>query len=334
MRCERHAVTAVMHFAGPGRGLGVGRASRSPIPHAYYVEQRRRHARPPRRPARRVGAPPGLLLVARPCTGCRRRPPIRRRTTRPGRFNAVRRDQARRRAGRCPTTSARTASPRFDCATSTRRGRIRTALSARTTGPSTTPFPGRLTAARGGPRFEVFGSRLRDARRHVPARLRPRVGPRRRARPVARRARVRSSPRAPTTSATGRPHSVLDVLASVERVTGRSAGARDLGPRRPGDPPVLHASSERIPERAGLAPALRGISTRSWRRRGAGTAHTPAATPKTAPGVLRGRAVAHPLERLVRYGRPYRGQLGARRGWRWRCTGRRTAASSTCSGRC
>jgi UDP-glucose-4-epimerase GalE len=40
---------------------------------------------------------------------------------------------------------------------------------------------------------------------------------------------------------TGRPHSVLDVINSVERVSGRKV-AWTLGPRRPGDPAVLYAA--------------------------------------------------------------------------------------------
>jgi UDP-glucose-4-epimerase GalE len=46
---------------------------------------------------------------------------------------------------------------------------------------------------------------------------------------------------------TGRPHSVREVIASVERVTGRSV-PWTLGPRRPGDPAILYAA----PGKAGL----------------------------------------------------------------------------------
>jgi UDP-glucose 4-epimerase len=41
---------------------------------------------------------------------------------------------------------------------------------------------------------------------------------------------------------TGRPHSVQDVIGSVERVTGRQV-PWTLAPRRPGDPAVLYASA-------------------------------------------------------------------------------------------
>ena len=44
---------------------------------------------------------------------------------------------------------------------------------------------------------------------------------------------------------TERPSSVRDVLASVERVTGRTVACRSAA-RRPGDPAVLFASAERI----------------------------------------------------------------------------------------
>jgi UDP-glucose-4-epimerase GalE len=41
---------------------------------------------------------------------------------------------------------------------------------------------------------------------------------------------------------TGRGHSVLEVIQAAERVTGRAV-RRKMGPRRPGDPPVLVADS-------------------------------------------------------------------------------------------
>jgi UDP-glucose 4-epimerase len=39
---------------------------------------------------------------------------------------------------------------------------------------------------------------------------------------------------------TGRGHSVKEVIAEVERTTGREV-AREIAPRRPGDPPALVA---------------------------------------------------------------------------------------------
>jgi UDP-glucose-4-epimerase GalE len=43
---------------------------------------------------------------------------------------------------------------------------------------------------------------------------------------------------------TGRPHSVRDVIGTVERVTGKKV-PWTLGPRRPGDPAVLYAASQK-----------------------------------------------------------------------------------------
>jgi len=43
---------------------------------------------------------------------------------------------------------------------------------------------------------------------------------------------------------TGRPHSVREVIETVERVTGRPV-PRTLGPRRPGDPAVLYAGPDK-----------------------------------------------------------------------------------------
>jgi UDP-glucose-4-epimerase GalE len=59
---------------------------------------------------------------------------------------------------------------------------------------------------------------------------------------------------------TERPSSVLEVLASVERVTGRTI-ARDLAPRRPGDPAVLYASAARIRAALGWTPARPDLDT-------------------------------------------------------------------------
>jgi UDP-glucose 4-epimerase len=42
----------------------------------------------------------------------------------------------------------------------------------------------------------------------------------------------------------GRGYSVLDVIAAVERASGRSLPVRDA-PRRPGDPPAIVAGAER-----------------------------------------------------------------------------------------
>ena len=52
---------------------------------------------------------------------------------------------------------------------------------------------------------------------------------------------------------TGRGHSVREVVDSVKRVTGRDVPA-EVGPRRPGDPPVLVAAAERARAELGFAP--------------------------------------------------------------------------------
>ena len=53
----------------------------------------------------------------------------------------------------------------------------------------------------------------------------------------------------------GTGHSVLQVIDAVERVSGRKVPYR-ICPRRPGDPAVLVASSERAQTRTRLAAAL------------------------------------------------------------------------------
>ena len=51
----------------------------------------------------------------------------------------------------------------------------------------------------------------------------------------------------------GAGHSVLEVIASVERVSGRKVPVR-LAPRRAGDPPVLVAGAERLRQETGWNP--------------------------------------------------------------------------------
>jgi UDP-glucose 4-epimerase len=63
------------------------------------------------------------------------------------------------------------------------------------------------------------------------------------------------------------PSSVREVIAAVERVTGRSVRKRSA-PRRPGDPAVLYASAQRIREELGwmpTRPALETIVSDAWR---------------------------------------------------------------------
>jgi UDP-glucose-4-epimerase GalE len=104
-------------------------------------------------------------------------------------------------------------------------------------------LPRAIEATRGGPPLEVFGDDyptpdgtcLRDyvhvsdlADAHVRA--------------LAHLARGGAS--TAYNLGTERPSSVLEVLAAVERVTGRSVPRR-IGPRRPGDPAVLFASARK-----------------------------------------------------------------------------------------
>src|SRR5262249_55908918 len=56
----------------------------------------------------------------------------------------------------------------------------------------------------------------------------------------------------------GRPVSVREVVTAVERVTGRRAPA-GIAPRRPGDPAVLYASSDRITRALGWKPSHEAI---------------------------------------------------------------------------
>ena len=68
---------------------------------------------------------------------------------------------------------------------------------------------------------------------------------------------------------TGRGHSVREVLAMVEEVSGRSVPVR-MGPRRPGDPPQLVARAQRAREVLGWQPqhsSLRTIVETAWRWR-------------------------------------------------------------------
>ncbi len=68
----------------------------------------------------------------------------------------------------------------------------------------------------------------------------------------------------------GQGHSVREVITAAERVTGRPV-PHVIGPRRPGDPPVLVASSERIRRELGWRPRYPDLDTIiahawAWRR--------------------------------------------------------------------
>jgi UDP-glucose 4-epimerase len=69
----------------------------------------------------------------------------------------------------------------------------------------------------------------------------------------------------------GQPTSVRQVLDAVQRVTGRSV-PYTKGPRRPGDPAVLYASSDRIKRELGWQPRYEEVDTivrTAWRWRDA-----------------------------------------------------------------
>ncbi|MGE3401864.1 MAG: UDP-glucose 4-epimerase GalE [Vicinamibacterales bacterium] len=70
----------------------------------------------------------------------------------------------------------------------------------------------------------------------------------------------RGGPSASYNVGTERPSSVRDVIASVERVTGRKV-AYTTAPRRPGDPAVLYASATRIREDLGWVPTRPELDT-------------------------------------------------------------------------
>jgi UDP-glucose-4-epimerase GalE len=64
----------------------------------------------------------------------------------------------------------------------------------------------------------------------------------------------------------GHGYSVREVIRTVEEVTGKPVAVKE-GPRRPGDPPILIASSQKIQNELGWKPRyneLRGIVETAW----------------------------------------------------------------------
>jgi UDP-glucose-4-epimerase GalE len=77
----------------------------------------------------------------------------------------------------------------------------------------------------------------------------------------------RGAPSGAFNAGTGRPHSVTQVIETVGRVVG-SAVRWTLAPRRPGDPAVLYAASDRLQEELGWRPKhldLDAIVGDAWR---------------------------------------------------------------------
>ena len=62
------------------------------------------------------------------------------------------------------------------------------------------------------------------------------------------------------TSAPGRGHSVREVIAAVEKVTGRKVPAREVG-RRAGDPPALVADARKAADALAGDPKYAALET-------------------------------------------------------------------------
>ena len=86
---------------------------------------------------------------------------------------------------------------------------------------------------------------------------------------------------------TGNGYSVNEVIAAVERVSGRSVPAK-LAPRRPGDPSELVANSEKANQRLGWSPqhsSLENIAATAWQWHQAGHKISSAAGIKSTAGM-------------------------------------------------
>ena len=109
------------------------------------------------------------------------------------------------------------------------------------------------TALGAPPELQVMGTDYADAGRHRDPRLHPRDGPGRCTRSRAPAPASRAALRRPINLGTGTGYSVRDVVAMVERVTGRKVKTRNA-PRRAGDPPALVAAPGRARELLGWQP--------------------------------------------------------------------------------
>ena len=287
-----------------GRHYGDGADGRAP------ARRRGHRGDPPLRGAlagRRVDRGPGALLprqrrgrdrAARGGPRGRRRAlrllVDRGRLRRPGR---ARRSPRTRRSGRSTRTARRsarsrgpstgTAAPTGCAAVSLRYFNVAGATEAlgEDHDPETHLIPAILARGRGGPAADAVRRRLPDARRDLHPRLHPRrpTSPTRtcaRSRPPARRRANRRRGSLVCNLGNGDGFSNLEVIAAAEAVVGRAI-PYEVGPRRPGDPPVLVASAERAATVLGWRPhrpALEEMvgSAWAWRRR------HPVATPTTA----------------------------------------------------
>ena len=83
----------------------------------------------------------------------------------------------------------------------------------------------------------------------------------------ALRALEGDSPSATYNLGNGEPHSVGEVIKTVEAVTGKAV-PHSVGPRRPGDPAELYASNARVKEALGWSPRFADLATivdTAWR---------------------------------------------------------------------
>ncbi|HXH05059.1 MAG TPA: UDP-glucose 4-epimerase GalE [Vicinamibacterales bacterium] len=134
--------------------------------------------------------------------------------------------------------------------------------------PETHLIPLALAAAAGGPPLQVFGDDYPTADGtcvrdfvHVTDLAEAHV--------LALRALEQGAASTAYNLGNGRPVSVREVIAAVERVTGRTVRWR-LAPRRPGDPATLYAASNRIRRELDWRPgyeAIDAIVETAWRWR-------------------------------------------------------------------
>ena len=234
-------------------------------PAQVLPQQRRRHAEPAGRDARRGRARHRVLVDLRHLRRAgahadRRRPPAAARSTPTARRSS-------RSSARSTGTSAPTRCGSRRCATSTPPAPTPTARSARTTIRRRTSSRWRSRRRWGGKALEIYGTdyptpdgtAIRDyihvqdlADAHVAALDRLRDGA------TSRTVNL----------GTGRGHSVREVIAAVEKVSGKKVPARETG-RRAGDPPALVADPRLAGEILGWKARIPSIeahaSSTRWR---------------------------------------------------------------------